>query len=103
MPPVPKNIAIMMIWYFAAINGDTPERICPVIIPGTATSFRHRLVARSFGLEAFCRQAHSIHRTGDDHATEGHHVARTEPGLDANDYLRNQRQDHDAREADGHQ
>ena len=29
---------MMTIWYFAATNGDTPARICPVIIPGKATN-----------------------------------------------------------------
>ncbi len=31
-------MSITTIWYFAATIGDTPDRICPVIMPGRATS-----------------------------------------------------------------
>ena len=29
---------ITIIWYRAAVNGDVPDKICPVIIPGSETS-----------------------------------------------------------------
>ena len=37
-PVTPNSISITTIWYFAATTGETPDRICPVIMPGSATS-----------------------------------------------------------------
>lgn len=37
MPADPKIMHITIIWYLAAIKGDTPDKICPVIIPGRDT------------------------------------------------------------------
>ena len=37
IPAALKIIHITMIWYLTAINGETPERIWPVIIPGSET------------------------------------------------------------------
>ena len=36
-PDAANSMAITTIWYLAATSGVTPERICPVIIPGSAT------------------------------------------------------------------
>ncbi len=38
MPAEPNNIVITTIWYCAATSGDTPDNICPVIMPGSATT-----------------------------------------------------------------
>ena len=38
IPALDKIVDIIMIWYLTAINGSTPERICPVIIPGSETN-----------------------------------------------------------------
>ena len=38
IPDVANNIHITTIWYLAAIWGETPDKICPVIIPGKATN-----------------------------------------------------------------
>ena len=32
-----KIMHITIIWYLTEINGDTPDKICPVIIPGRVT------------------------------------------------------------------
>ena len=32
-----KIIHITIIWYRAAVNGDIPDKICPVIMPGSET------------------------------------------------------------------
>ena len=36
-PTALKIIHITIIWYRAAVNGDIPDKICPVIIPGRET------------------------------------------------------------------
>ena len=33
----PNNIHMIIIWYRTAMNGDTPDKICPVIMPGKDT------------------------------------------------------------------
>ena len=38
IPAEAKTIHITIIWYRTAISGDTPDRICPVIMPGNDTS-----------------------------------------------------------------
>jgi hypothetical protein len=37
IPAAPKTMHITIIWYLAAINGETPLSIWPVIIPGMET------------------------------------------------------------------
>jgi hypothetical protein len=37
IPAAPKTMHITIIWYLAAIKGETPDNICPVIIPGIDT------------------------------------------------------------------
>ncbi len=36
-PDDANNIHITIIWYLAAIKGDMPDKICPVIMPGRET------------------------------------------------------------------
>ena len=38
IPAAPKTMHITIIWYLAAISGETPDNICPVIMPGIETS-----------------------------------------------------------------
>lgn len=38
IPAEANNIHITIIWYLAAIRGETPDKICPVIIPGKETN-----------------------------------------------------------------
>jgi len=37
-PADPKIMHMTIIWYLAAIKGETPDKICPVIMPGSDTS-----------------------------------------------------------------
>ena len=37
-PADPNSMHITMIWYRTAINGETPDKIWPVIIPGSETN-----------------------------------------------------------------
>ena len=37
-PAVLKIMHMIMIWYLAAVSGSIPERIWPVIIPGSETN-----------------------------------------------------------------
>ncbi len=38
MPDEANSMHITIIWYLAAIKGEMPDSICPVIMPGKETS-----------------------------------------------------------------
>ena len=89
IPAEPNNIHITIIWYRAAMSGGTPDKIWPVIMPGSETSptannvltwgmsaacIATGIVVQStpqvFRLKAFRGQANGVHRGGENHSAK---------------------------------